>query len=285
MCPSGQYPASSNSSLTCENCSSNCYECSGAAASCAQCPSNMYLFNGTCTSACPNSYFADSQIGMCFSCISPCLNCLDEVSCTTCSDIYVYSPTQKQCLSVCPQGYFNITNTNTNQSKYVCASCMSQCLTCNSSNSCILCKSGVQLMGVCLASCPSRMFAQAGTCFNCSLPCLDCVAATICSSCPANSGYLLVAGTSCIVATTCPEGFYLIPNSTNCSSNCGDQLYKDKEQRACVPVCPSDRFITEDRECVESCPSGQYGNSTYKCGKCNLFASSCVGLLNFNLST
>lgn len=186
---------------------------------------------------------------------------------------------------MCPNGYFNVTNSIVNQSKYVCSACLPQCLTCATSTSCILCKVGVQFGGSCLTKCPAGMFAESGTCFVCTLPCVECVTATVCSTCP-TSGYLLVAGSSCIVSSVCPEGYFLNPNSTNCTSACGSGLYKSSTNRLCVSTCPDNQFKTTDMECVESCPSGYYGDSTYNCVKCaSQSQSTCQGTLNFNLSS
>lgn len=172
VCPSQQYPSVISSSLMCLNCSSVCAECTGSPVNCAQCPNNTYLINNTCLAVCPDTYFADSQVGICFGCISPCLSCSDEVTCTRCSDSYLFAAASGQCLSVCPDGYYNVTNPNVGQSKYVCSTCLPECLTCNSATSCLMCKNGVQMNGQCLSMCPIHMFAQAGTCFNCTLPCL-----------------------------------------------------------------------------------------------------------------
>jgi hypothetical protein len=114
-------------------------------------------------------------------------------------------------------------------------------------------------------------------------------ASITCSSCPLNSGYLLVASSECIVSNTCPEGYYLIPNSTNCSSVCGNGLYREPISRTCTSVCPSDNFKTVDLMCSINCPVGYYGNSTYFCVKCvesSSVASGyiCPDILNFNIS-
>jgi hypothetical protein len=78
--------------------------------------------------------------------------------------------------------------------------------------------------GGCQSSCPAAMYASSATCFSCTSPCYNCTGPTTCSSC--NSGYLLVASSQCILGTNCPSGYYLIPNSSNCSSSCPIGLYK-----------------------------------------------------------
>ena len=144
-----------------------------------------------------------------------CQNCSSYINCTSCNSsfIYFYSSTNNlgECLSSCPVSYY--------LSSGSCLRCMSTCLTCIDSTSCLTCNNAlVQLLGQCLSSCPSSMYSLSGVCTTCSFPCSNCTDAYTCTSCPTN--YLLVGGSSCVLGPLCPSGYYLLTNSTRCNSKC-----------------------------------------------------------------
>jgi proprotein convertase subtilisin/kexin type 5 len=126
-CPSKYYPTGVDGvdSLVCVACDEECSECAGQPKNCTQCVGSKFLFGNGCVAVCPDMYFGDAQVNACFSCLTPCLYCTDQVSCTKCADEYVYMSSINQCLLACPNGFFQILNPSQGHtdSKYICQSC------------------------------------------------------------------------------------------------------------------------------------------------------------------
>jgi proprotein convertase subtilisin/kexin type 5 len=90
---------------------------------------------------------------------------------------YYFLAADQECLSVCPDGYYQ------DEVTFTCGSCNSTiCLTCvNDSNSCLSCAiaNGYYLdsitytPGKCVLTCPSSTYADivSGTCKSCTYPC------------------------------------------------------------------------------------------------------------------
>ena len=127
--------------LTCENCVDyNCQLCSNDT-TCITCMTGYYLNpNGSCSTNCSNSYYADQISGNCLSCPIECSNCKNTSYCTLCT-ISHYLSVNHICLSICPD------KTYANSISRICEDCDSTCLSCNGStaNDCLSCNSSYNL--------------------------------------------------------------------------------------------------------------------------------------------
>lgn len=157
---------------------------------CQTCISNYYFINDTCSSVCPNGTLAvnQSSSGLCQTCTSPCLTCVNSLSnCTSCavngSQMYFYN---NSCYnsSQCPEKTYQNNQTST------CSSCVASCGACSSLTVCLSCSSGLylNLNGSCLSTCSNGTVAlnssSGGNCLVCSYPCVLCSSSpTYCNSC------------------------------------------------------------------------------------------------------
>jgi len=149
-------------------------------------------------------------------CSSPCEDCTSEALSAECIDCYNTSSFKyrhtvtKQCLSTCPDGYFN----DGNSTEFYCTACHTDCLTCtgNLSTNCQSCKTTGKTkyyptLNTCNTACPSnstvKTYEDTGVCYDCDPSCQTC------------SGTL---SNNCL---TCPSSNYLFgtPNGT-CVSDC-----------------------------------------------------------------
>ncbi|KAL7715407.1 Protein serine/threonine kinase [Entamoeba marina] len=138
----------------CSKCSDNCVECYDYDI-CSSCEDNQFLDNGNCTNSnegckisipgqsscavCENGYYRND--GLCDSCDISCSRCIDGYSCMTCADQYFWrgdslctsydelyhclndSKTSNGCTEC--EDYYYVLN-------YICSSCPSHCIGCNS---------------------------------------------------------------------------------------------------------------------------------------------------------
>lgn len=121
-----------SSTSTCTMCVNPNYYISGY--TCViSCPASYYVRTATktCLSQCVAGTYADNIQLLCVECQTPCLTCLNSISCLTCvQGTYLY---QQRCLSVCPDGYF------ANNMRRTCDVCIKPCLTCLSNLQCLSC--------------------------------------------------------------------------------------------------------------------------------------------------
>lgn len=222
---------------TCQPCNPNCAECSGGVNSCtkcisgftidmatqkcvsqASCPYGQDLSNGVCSSVCDNGFYFYEGIciyGGCFDGYAPNAfgGCVRQAQQTTSgpscnSNQFIFNG---QCVGTCPNGFFP------DATSRQCQPCSSNCVSCFSSNYCIICNTGFEMSeGICKAStsCPSSEYQYNGGCV---------------SSCPVGT-YLV--GSQCF--RSCPVGnFYL---SQICYFSCPTGL---RTNEACVTQCPA----------------------------------------------
>lgn len=177
--------------------------CSGQS-SCLSC-SGLFLYNNSCLSSCPLSYYSDLQAMECLPCnSSACLYCLNAPNaCTKCSSGLILH--LSTCISNCPKGSYPVANANLNVSE--CYLCPQQCLTCFNSTYCDSCASGYILStGACSKTCPSQHYLSNSTsnstytCLPCPGNCSTCSNSSLCTSC-LPSHYL--SSSSCLSA--CPS--------------------------------------------------------------------------------
>jgi proprotein convertase subtilisin/kexin type 5 len=160
------------------------------------------LYQSTCLSVCPNTYYAFN--GQCLLCASPCANCNNTAAqCLTCITNYfldIASSNPTRCVLTC-------TNTNYVGISGTCQQCTSNCLTCSKVQSnCTSCdNTNYQLFSnACIRNCPLGMYSNAvGSCVNCVSPCKTCSSSISCNTCVSN--YYLYNNSVC--TTTCPNGY------------------------------------------------------------------------------
>jgi hypothetical protein len=75
----------------------DCLNCTESSNTCNQCVSGFFLYNGGCTSACPNGYYADVASGTCMQCMTNCLQCFDGVTCYRCIVDYIFVESSASC--------------------------------------------------------------------------------------------------------------------------------------------------------------------------------------------
>ncbi|ELP90256.1 hypothetical protein EIN_339370 [Entamoeba invadens IP1] len=146
-CVSNQYTIISETSVTCQTCSSfdsNCVECSTISRKCTKCTSGMYPSTTSpftcvsCDSTCLNG--CNTQTGYCEICSSQYTPAITQPSkfCSSCNSIdpncNTCSSTERKCLS-CASPYF-VGNNGAN-----CVQCDSSCSSCDANGYCTSCAS------------------------------------------------------------------------------------------------------------------------------------------------
>ena len=206
-------------SKECIDCQSPCETCNSLSF-CISCLNNLKLYNGTCITNCPSTYYGDNS-GICNQCYGLCETCTGKYYCLTCHAGYAY---EGFCYSVCPPGTF--ANPNTKK----CEACLSPCLECSLTESyCSRCQFNLYAyQGSCSSSCPKGTYPSGDECLTCLFPCIDCINQFTCNECV--GGYLLYMNSSCIDNV----------------EKCPNDLYK-MDFKECVPVtwCPSTYYKDE----------------------------------------
>jgi hypothetical protein len=102
--------ASCTSSTVCQTCIANAIFSNITKQCYAFCsPTNIYNFNGTCFSSCPNGSYLDYTNINCQACNAICNTCsLSATNCTSCSATYLFNLT---CIGKCPSNYYGANNT------------------------------------------------------------------------------------------------------------------------------------------------------------------------------
>jgi hypothetical protein len=107
-----------------------------------QCPSTHLFFNLTsnlCQDTCALYYFENRTVNQCNVCEFSCPRCFNSTTCLQCDSVnhfrrLVVGRENSSCL--CMDGYFQDPVRNTN---LVCSACVSNCVSCNNSNTCQKC--------------------------------------------------------------------------------------------------------------------------------------------------
>ena len=232
----------------CDACNSTiCKTCSGTADNCSSCDTSKYLINlttsYTCDFSCPYGFYSDNLTNTCKECDSSCATCSNGSStdCNSCASGYYKSSNGaclqcnskcqscivlatnciscppslgtvlylNDCISQCPNGYYNRTQDNS------CQKCDSSCLQCvnQTVSDCTKCDDGLYVSGI-----------PFGACLTCDFNCKTCnISSTNCTSCT-SPAYLNLIDNTC--ENSCPDGYYKdSTNSTNpicskCDSSC-----------------------------------------------------------------
>ena len=151
-------------------CAGKCATCSGSNTSyCLSCYTTSYgvitgatyggyntmTSDNQCVDVCGDGYYNTS--GTCFTCVSPCKNCVSSTQCTSCLTGFYFVATNaanSRCPTTCAPGAFSNSVTNT------CDSCSTTCATCSSTpNTCTTCSGSLYLSGTqCISICPDGKF-------------------------------------------------------------------------------------------------------------------------------
>ncbi|ELP83812.1 protein serine/threonine kinase, putative [Entamoeba invadens IP1] len=272
-----------DSSMSCQQCSSACGDCTNYNY-CTTCPNtNQYIQNGVCN------------------------NC--NTGCTSC-----YGGLNGQCYG-CNYGYYRIKSGSYQyRNVYQCVSCSYQCIRgCDGINACSWCNNGFYEYGGtchpcyyvtncaqgCLASqnsctnCNSGYYAESGTCHSCT-EINNCntsgcsTTSRYCNTC--NNNYFAEYG-KCLSCTTiegctqngcltisrycnnCIMGYFFENGKClNCTviANC-DKNGCSKTNRYCN-TC-TNGFVASNGACV--CPTQQYQNTSNSCRKCYEGTDNC----------
>lgn len=262
----------SNSSVSCELCSSSCLQCELQADRCISCISTKYFFDYDCFDSCPGGSYPVDNLKICEACLTGCSICVDgstcskcqegyyldgsqcflcDISCSECSNLSTCSKCNSQfyfyqnfCLSVCPEGTFLVPDAN------YCENCHTSCKTCSEFfDRCFSCISTKYFFNYkCLDSCPIGWYADENRiCKICQSGCLTCVDAYTCSSC--QKGYYMNG----LLCSLC-HPFCLECSSLSVCSKCISPLYF--YQDFCLFICPEKTFkVYIDANNCENCHS------------------------------
>lgn len=286
-CPAGTVAGvdSSTNLTSCIPCDSACLTCLLTTTHCSSCNSSQLLFlsNNLCVPAsnCSNFSYPNSTTATCQPCPSPCLSCLDSVTCSSCQNAFVLTQ-NLTCETSCPLGTFNSTVSGINQ----CLSCFSGCEGCSGTNtSCSSCQNGTFLSSnQCInsSSCPNGTYPNSlnNSCSSCLSPCDQCSTASVCLTC-ASGQYLVANNGTCVNRSQCPEGTFGGSSTSN-----------NLECLQCDPTCLScsltstnctscSTLFLQGNSCVNSsqCSNGTFpDNSSQICAQCPSTCSLCSGL-------
>jgi len=226
VCPSiGYYK--NDTSASCLKCLNNCDSCTNGT-SCSLSSNGFYLTPDgdsciTQADCLSKGLFIEQSTRSCKPCtINNCDLCSDLANCKNCStNFLLYDSGTKQCVSVCPDGYYN--------SSGFCSICqVSSCKQCNSSQS--ICNSclGNNILSfdksTCSQSCSAGFVSDSKglNCLKCGDHCTTCANEVSNLSCitPDQNFYLLAPSTAGIIQ--CPVGYYFDTNRLciDCSSQC-----------------------------------------------------------------
>lgn len=267
-CPNGTFH--SQVTRTCEACHTVCETCSGPTISdCESCKAGWSLVGKTCDRVCPSGKFNGS--GGCQPCHPTCLVCNGPThkNCLSCSDIKFLNMETKQCSFDCPKGYFgDLGSTH-------CKPCSPGCKKCKNEEECLLCQSGLLLVGnSCQMQCPSGQFrTKTNSCEPCDRMCKECtMSASHCIKC---QGHEVLSEGHCV--SICPVGTFLQLGTKNCMP--------------CHPSCKTctgpgaddctgckDASVMAKSRCLASCPSDYYfDKEANRCQPCDYYCSTCSG--------
>ncbi|KAM5339144.1 extracellular matrix organizing protein FRAS1 [Glossophaga mutica] len=265
----------------CKACHSSCSACLGPERSqCTQCKkpeeglqveqlSGANITSGECLPQCRAQFYLEST-GLCEACHQSCFGCAGRSpqNCTACWPSHVLM--DGQCLSRCPDGYFNQGNS--------CAECHPTCRQCHgpSESDCISCHPHVTVTGGnCRTSCKEEQFLNlVGYCADCHPLCQQCVAdlrntGSVCLRCQ-NTQYLLLED-HCV--PDCPSGYYAEEGACKkCHPSC--RTCQGRGPFSCSS-CDTDLVLSHFGTCSTTCFPGHYLDDSHACQPCNTHCRSC----------
>lgn len=143
---------------------------------------------------------------------------------------------------------------------------------------CLSCSAEKSLYSyTCYDQCPGGTYSASGICFNCLLPCQNCLSQTYCLTCSIGFLSQIVPGT-CL--SECEQGFYgfdLNKTCLNCTNNCLSCAGASYLCSSCQPG-----FLLQGSSCMENCSHGLFNLSgvcyscTYPCLTCTDYDYICT---------
>ena len=236
----------------------------------------------SCTLACGTGYYPEPMTDQCTICPIGCAVCTTSSSCSQCHNVsgLLYFLLNNACSITCPSGtYGGVDNSN----NPICTNCLSPCLTCNGSTSCLSCVGGYNLVygtTICNSTCPIGQFANSSVCLLCTINCVTCdTSAGKCDSCgPSVYGVnLYLSSSSCI--TVCPVHFFANTITYNCDP-CDASCYtcSGSSPNKCTS-CNSGSLENSNSSCISSCLSGEYSLNNL-CVACPVQCSTCQSAIH-----
>ncbi|TRZ25690.1 hypothetical protein HGM15179_001409 [Zosterops borbonicus] len=195
ICPDGHYADSMEGQ--CSACHSTCNTCTGKHSSeCLSCKPGWYRQGKGCVTQCPAGYFAQNSTGSCERCHKSCKECMgpQPTDCLSCNTYFYLLHSTNECLSSCPQYYYE------NKDDNVCERCHPSCSTCEGKGafSCTSCVWSYSLLnGMCNSDCfvgeyrvqeTSEQEEDKPHCERCDSSCTECKGPgpLNCTVCPAS---------------------------------------------------------------------------------------------------
>ena len=241
-----------NSGDSCQNCPSNCLECSDGD-TCTKCDvaNRYYLDSGTgdCT-LCPAEKTLKSDGTGCYLCPDNCSACSSPTTCTTCSTqtgFYLNGNTCSSC---------SITN-----GKYIptagnsCQNCPSNCLECSDGSTCTKCdvsngfyRKNDGSCGSCQTTAGKYIPTSGDACESCAeSDCLECPSGSGCTKCDA-SAHKFLSGNSC---SSCNVGNgQFISSSGDSCSNCSTGCLECSNEASCAGCNVASGFYLSGNVCL-----------------------------------
>nr|CAI9707391.1 unnamed protein product [Rangifer tarandus platyrhynchus] len=276
-CGEGFYPDHG----VCKACHSSCLTCVGPAHShCTQCRkpedglqfqpmSGANITSGECLSPCRAQFYLENT-GLCEACHPSCLGCagMSPRNCTACWPSHLLL--DGQCLSQCPDGYFNQEGS--------CTECHPTCRQCHGplESDCISCHPHIPLTaGSCRASCKEEQFLNlVGYCADCHPLCHHCAAdlhhtGSSCLQCQDARSLLL--GDRCV--RDCPSGYFVERGACKkCHPSC--RTCQGRGPFSCSS-CDTGHVLSHLGTCSTACFPGHYLDDNHVCQPCNVNCGSC----------
>ncbi|XP_075401034.1 extracellular matrix organizing protein FRAS1 [Tenrec ecaudatus] len=265
----------------CKACHASCLTCVGPGPShCSRCQKpeeglqveQLSAENapyGPCLPHCRDQFYLENT-GMCEACHQSCVGCAGKSlhNCTACQPSHVLL--DGQCLSHCPDGYFN--------QEGRCTECHPTCKQCHgpSESDCTSCHPHGTLMGgSCWTACKEQQFLNlSGHCADCHPLCQHCTArprrpGSVCLQCQRARHLLL--GDRCV--SECPAGYYTDKGACQrCHSSC--RTCQDRGPFACSS-CDTNLVLSHIGTCTTTCFPGHYVDASHVCQSCDTPCRSC----------
>ena len=216
-------------------------------------------------------YINICNLAYCTSCNGPdvfnCLSCVDGTFLQT-------SPGPSTCESICPDGFFSQSSTNT------CPQCDTSCKTCSGplSTNCLTCLDGTFLLvngaSFTCTQCPAGYWPDTSNnlCSSCDQNCKTCTDGSPfgCASCDPSKYFF-----DKICYSRCPIGYYGVNDTMTCNNTCPNSTFAYDGSNTCCPcnncdkcngfqinectVCSSNQYL-EEGKCVSTCSPDHFIN-------------------------
>lgn len=211
-----------------------------------------------CQTSCGSQQFVSLSLpNICSLCSVACTQCsLNSTYCQKCVAGYFLYSALSECLSTCPQSFYNNPIYNSTLSSHLCSPCASVCRICTdaSTNNCTACNNITDSQGVisfyykqpntnsCTTTCPVGYLGDQSNniCVKCQSGCVSCTGSIgNCSSCTIYEGVV----------------YYLDKTTNTCGTICPNAGSGNTTDYTCYSCL----YFTFKEKCMQSCPSGYVG--------------------------